>query len=62
MQKKRMIPSDKPAIVKDNNESNDFCDNLSLLDEFKSTITFFSIFVLINITQFNTSIRNFKRA
>lgn len=56
MEKQRMLPSDKPDMVKNNNESSDFCDNLSLLDEFKSSITFFTIFVLINITQFNTVI------
>jgi len=43
-----------------NNDNNDneknMCENISLLDEFKSTIIFFSIFILINITQFNSLI------
>jgi hypothetical protein len=55
MEKQRMLSSGKPDIVKDNNDSSDFC-SLSLLDEFKSSIIFFSIFVLINITQFNNVI------
>jgi len=31
----------------------DMCENVSLMDEFKSTIVFFLIFIVVNLTQFN---------
>ena len=52
MEKQRMIQQNQ----KINNNEKNMCENISLLDEFKSTIIFFSIFILINITQFNSLI------
>ena len=37
-------------------EDKNICDNTSLLDEFKSSIIFFIIFMLLNLTQVNTLI------
>ena len=37
-------------------EDKNICDNTSLLDEFKSSIIFFVIFMLLNLTQVNTLI------
>ena len=31
----------------------DMCENVSLLDEFKSSIVFFLLFIVVNLTQFN---------
>ena len=66
MEKQRMIQQNQQnqqnqqIKTNDNNDNNDneknMCENISLLDEFKSTIIFFSIFILINITQFNSLI------
>jgi hypothetical protein len=40
------------------NESKDIdmCENISILDEFKSSIIFFIIFMLLNLTQINNLI------
>jgi hypothetical protein len=37
-------------------EDKNICDNTSLLDEFKSSIIFFVIFMILNLTQVNTLI------
>ena len=37
-------------------EDKNICDNTSLLDEFKSSIIFFVIFMLLNLVQVNTLI------
>ena len=51
MEKQRMMEGNQK-----NNDKENICENVSLLDEFKSSIIFFVIFILINITQFNTLI------
>jgi hypothetical protein len=39
-----------------NNDEINVCENISLLDEFKSSIIFFIIFMLLNLTQINNLI------
>ena len=51
MEKMKMMEQSK-------NESKDIsmCENISILDEFKSSIIFFIIFMLLNLTQINNLI------
>ena len=42
--------------IKDLEDNKNICDNTSLLDEFKSSIIFFVIFMILNLTQVNTLI------
>ena len=42
--------------IGDQHGNKSICDNTSLLDEFKSSIIFFIIFMLLNLTQVNTLI------
>lgn len=41
--------------IKEDNDKN-MCENVSLLDEFKSSMIFFVIFMLLNLTQINNLI------
>lgn len=49
MREREKINQEKGDIVK-------MCENVSLLDEFKSSIIFFIIFMLLNLTQMNNLI------
>jgi len=54
MEIERMREQDKLRIEK--SEVVNICENVSLLDEFKSSIIFFIIFMLLNLTQINNLI------
>ena len=54
MEIERMREQDKLRMEK--SEVVNMCENVSLLDEFKSSIIFFIIFMLLNLTQINNLI------
>ena len=54
MEIERMREKDKLRMEK--SEVVNMCENVSLLDEFKSSIIFFIIFMLLNLTQINNLI------
>jgi flagellar biosynthesis GTPase FlhF len=55
MEIQRMREQDKIRMdIKDNDKN--MCENVSLLDEFKSSMIFFMIFMLLNLTQINNLI------
>ena len=57
MEIQRLQEQDKLRMeIKDQNNDKNMCDNVSLLDEFKSSIIFFMIFMLLNLTQINNLI------
>ena len=56
MEIQRMREQDKLRMeIKEDNDKN-MCENVSLLDEFKSSMIFFVIFMLLNLTQINNLI------
>ena len=56
MEIQRLQEQDKLRMeIKEDNDKN-MCDNVSLFDEFKSSIIFFIIFMLLNLTQINNLI------
>ena len=57
MEIQRMREQDKLRMdIKDQENDKNMCDNISLLDEFKSSMIFFIIFMLLNLTQINNLI------
>ena len=42
--------------IRDKDNDKNMCENVSLLDEFKSSMIFFVIFMLLNLTQINNLI------
>jgi hypothetical protein len=56
MMRKQMEINKIKGESRDQYENKNICDNTSLLDEFKSSIIFFGIFMLLNLTQVNTLI------
>lgn len=59
MQKQLEIERMREQSAKaDSKENINICENTNLLDEFKSSIIFFTIFMLLNLTQINNLICN----
>jgi hypothetical protein len=56
MQKQMEIERQQKEQKLDKSEEINICENISLLDEFKSSIIFFVIFMLLNLTQINNLI------
>ena len=57
MEIERMREQDKLRMeIRDQDNDKNMCDNISLLDEFKSSMIFFIIFMLLNLTQINNLI------
>ena len=57
MEIERMREQDKLRMeIKDQDNDKNMCENVSLLDEFKSSMIFFVIFMLLNLTQINNLI------
>ena len=57
MEIERMREQDKLRMeIKDQDNDKNICENVSLLDEFKSSMIFFVIFMLLNLTQVNNLI------
>ena len=57
-QQQMMMAAKQMEMEKMSNKSKDIdmCENISILDEFKSSIIFFIIFMLLNLTQINNLI------
>ena len=57
MEIQRLREQDKIRMeIKDQDNDKNLCENISLLDEFKSSMIFFVIFMLLNLTQINNLI------
>ena len=54
MEIQRLREQDKIRMeIKEQDNDKNLCENISLLDEFKSSMIFFVIFMLLNLTQMN---------